>query len=118
MTIVEAIQTVMRANGAPMTAAKACAAITSARLYEFHTDNPASVVRNPLVQCQRISRRARSFGKGVTVRTSVAFQKTKTCRSPGSVMERLVTTLLITRLSRIRMDPATHTLGQSSRPPP
>jgi restriction system protein len=45
MTILEAIKTVMRAKGAPMTAPEAYAAIASARLYEFHTDSPASIVR-------------------------------------------------------------------------
>lgn len=45
MTIVEAIRTVMRAKGEPMTAAEAYAAITSARLYEFHTSDPISIVR-------------------------------------------------------------------------
>lgn len=45
MTITEAIIQVMRAKGAPMTFNEAYGAISDAKLYEFHTDNPAHVVR-------------------------------------------------------------------------
>lgn len=45
MTIVEAVKTVMRAKGAPMTPAEAYEAIASAQLYEFHADKPDAIVR-------------------------------------------------------------------------
>ncbi|MEQ1935559.1 MAG: restriction endonuclease [Fimbriimonadaceae bacterium] len=45
MTIAEAIIQVMRAKGAPMTFNEAYASISEAKLYEFHTDNPAHIVR-------------------------------------------------------------------------
>lgn len=56
MTIVEAIKTVMRAKGAPMTATEAYAEISRARLYEFRTDNPAAIVRAQIRRhCQGLS---------------------------------------------------------------
>lgn len=48
MTIVDAIRTVMRAKGEPMTAVEVHAAIASAKLYAFQTDNPAAIVRAQL----------------------------------------------------------------------
>lgn len=45
MTIVEAIKTVMLAKGAPMTVNEAHSEIVSKRLYEFHADDPVSIVR-------------------------------------------------------------------------
>jgi restriction system protein len=45
MTIVEAIKKVMLAKGEPMTANEAYAAIVTQNLYEFHADDPVSIVR-------------------------------------------------------------------------
>ncbi|HVZ16272.1 MAG TPA: hypothetical protein VG897_04095 [Terriglobales bacterium] len=52
MTIIDAVKQVMRANGMPMTAKDAYDAIVSAKLYEFHAQNPAHVV---LMQIRRHS---------------------------------------------------------------
>lgn len=70
MTIVEAIEAVMRAKAAPMTAAEAYAAIVASKLYEFHTDNPAAIVRAQL----------RRHAEGVTLASS---PKVKHFRSLG-----------------------------------
>jgi restriction system protein len=48
MTITEAIKQVMRSKGAPMTTEEAYQAIVVARLYEFHADNPAHIVRSQI----------------------------------------------------------------------
>lgn len=48
MTITEAIRQVMRSNGIPMTAEEAYHAIVDKKLYEFHSDNPAHIVRSQI----------------------------------------------------------------------
>ena len=48
MTITEAIKQVMRAKASPMTADEAYRAIAEAKLYEFHADNPAHIVRSQI----------------------------------------------------------------------
>lgn len=48
MTIVEAIKQVMISNGAPMTAEEAYNAIKGQQLYEFHSDDPAGIVRRQI----------------------------------------------------------------------
>ncbi|MVW64241.1 restriction endonuclease [Massilia sp. NEAU-DD11] len=48
MTIVEAIKTAMRAKGGPMTTEEVYRFIVSERLYEFHADNPAGIVRQQI----------------------------------------------------------------------
>lgn len=45
MTIVEAIKTVMRMHATPMTYLEVYKAIVEAKLYEFHAEDPAHVVR-------------------------------------------------------------------------
>jgi restriction system protein len=48
MTITEAIKQVMRTKGAPMTADEAYQAIVVSKLYEFHADSPAHIVRSQI----------------------------------------------------------------------
>jgi len=48
MTITVAIKQVMRAKASPMTADEAYRAIAEAKLYEFHADNPAHIVRSQI----------------------------------------------------------------------
>lgn len=48
MTINDAIKSVMRAIGSPMTAEEAYNAIVAANLYEFHADNPKHVVQSQI----------------------------------------------------------------------
>ena len=48
MTIVEAIKSVMLARAAPMTSDDAYAAIKNQGLYEFHSDDPAGIVRRQI----------------------------------------------------------------------
>lgn len=48
MTITDAIKQVMQAKGTPMTVNEAYHAIVDAKLYEFHADNPAQVVRSQI----------------------------------------------------------------------
>ena len=48
MTITEAIKQVMRTKASPMTADEAYRAIAEAKLYEFHADNPAHIVRSQI----------------------------------------------------------------------
>jgi restriction system protein len=48
MTITEAIKQVMRAAAAPMSSDEAYSAIANAKLYEFHADNPAYIVRSQI----------------------------------------------------------------------
>jgi restriction system protein len=48
VTIIEAIKDVMRRHGRPMTYADAYEAIVENHLYEFHADDPASIVRSQI----------------------------------------------------------------------
>lgn len=48
MTITEAIKQVMLQHGAPMTSDEAYRAIIETNLYEFHSDNPAHIVRSQI----------------------------------------------------------------------
>ncbi len=64
MTIVQAIQTVMRVRGEPMTAAEVYSEIARAKLYEFQTDNPASIIRAQIRRhCEELNLKSSSQAK-------------------------------------------------------
>jgi restriction system protein len=64
MTILEAIRTVIRTKGEPMTAAEIHADIAQAKLHEFHIDNPASIVRTQIRRhCEGLNLKASSKAK-------------------------------------------------------